>query len=67
LVSIVVVLLSLADSPWRSPKRNQANQGLLGTNRKATIAKKYIKEQFLERRLSSYALERMVLAFPGAH
>jgi hypothetical protein len=67
LVSIVVVLLSLADSPWRSPQRGQANQGLLGTNRKATTAKKYIKEKLLKGRLSSHALERMILAFPGAH
>jgi hypothetical protein len=64
---MVVVLPSLADSPWRSPKRNQANQGLLETIRKTTIARMYIKQNFLESRFSSHALERMILAFLGAH
>jgi hypothetical protein len=64
---MVVVLLSLADSPWRSANGNHAKHGPLETILKATIAIIYMRKQLLESRFSSHALERMILAFPGAH
>jgi hypothetical protein len=64
---MVVVLLSLADSPWRSANWNQAKHGPLETNQKASIDIMYIREHLLESRFPPDALERMILAFPGAH